>query len=358
MAQDGATERGRFLLQGAQADLGLSAGALPMHMAPREPTLAAYRPAGNGLVRLEPEEPLREATWVDLYRHDAAMAARVRSELGIDVPTLEDMEEIEVSNRLYREEGLDVMTVILPGALPDGSQESGPVTFLLSAERLVTVRHHAPRPFETFGQRADRSSTGCASTDRLFMGLMEEIVARLADHIEAADRALDALAVRIYAGTERTLTQEELEGALKATGRQGEVLARVRLGLLTLERMLSVFALWSDARGDAKVLRPYLKSTMRDVQALEEHADFLSGRVGLATDTTLGMVNLAQNQTVRILSVVATLFLPPTLIGTIYGMNFHVMPELDEVWGYPIALVAMLISAGASWAYFKWRGWL
>jgi magnesium transporter len=358
VAQDGAMERGRFMLQGPQPDLAMSTGALPMHRAPPGPTLAAYRVAGRALAPLRPGEPLAQAIWVDLYRPDAGLAARVLAELGIEVPTLEDMEEIEVSNRLYREEGLDVMTVILPGALPDGLQESGPVTFLLSAERLVTVRHHAPRPFETFAQRADRSSTGCASADRLFMGLMEEIVARLADHIEAADRALDALAARIYAGTERTLTQEELERALKATGRQGEVLARVRLGLLTLERMLSVFALWSDDRPDAKALRPHLKSTARDIQALEVHADFLSGRVGLATDTTLGMVNLAQNQTVRILSVVATLFLPPTLIGTIYGMNFHTMPELDEAWGYPVALVAMVLSAGASWAYFKWRGWL
>ncbi|WP_037279063.1 magnesium transporter CorA family protein [Rubellimicrobium mesophilum] len=320
--------------------------------------MAAYRRDGSALARLEPEEPLRAAVWVDLYRPDEALSARVKAELGVEVPTLEDMEEIEVSNRLYREEGLEVMTAILPGALPNGAQDSGPVTFLLGPERLVTVRHHAPRPFETYPQRADRSSTGCGSTDRLFLGLIEEIVARLADHVEASDRALDALAARIYAGTEQSLTQAELEQALKATGRQGEVLARVRLGLLTLERMLSVFGLWSDARGEGKALRPHLKSTMRDLQALEEHADFLSGRVGLATDTTLGMVNLSQNQTVRILSVVATLFLPPTLIGTIYGMNFHFMPELDEVWGYPIALVAMLISALASWAYFKWRGWL
>jgi magnesium transporter len=88
------------------------------------------------------------------------------------------------------------------------------------------------------------------------------------------------------------------------------------------------------------------------------HADFLSGRVGLATDTTLGMVNLSQNQTVRIVSVVAVLFLPPTLIGTIYGMNFDHMPELGWVFGYPAAVVAMVASAVLSWAYFKWRGWL
>jgi magnesium transporter len=275
------------------------------------------------------------------------------------VPTLEDMEEIEISSRFYRQPGHDVMTVILPGHQPDGTQLSGPVSFILAPDRLVTVRHHAPRPFETFPLRADRSSTGCVTPGRLFMGLVEEIVARLADHIEGAGRQLDAIAARVYAGTAQELTQEELGEALRTTGRQGEVLARVRLGLLTVERMLSVWGLWSeDDHLDGRVLRTHLKSLQRDIQALEVHADFLSGRVGLATDTTLGMVNLSQNQTVRIVSVVAVLFLPPTLIGTVYGMNFDVMPELEWVWGYPMALVAMVASAVLSWAYFKWRGWL
>jgi magnesium transporter len=320
--------------------------------------LAAYRLADRRLDRLAPEAPLSEAIWIDLLQPDPAEAARVQAELGVEVPTLEDMEEIEISNRLYREDGLEVMTVVLPGHQPDGTQGSGPVSFLLSPARLVTVRHHAPRPFETFPLRADRSSTGCETTGRLLLGLVEEIVARLADHIEGAGRALDAVAARVYAGTSEALTQEELGEALRTIGRQGEVLARVRLGLLTVERMLSVWSLWSEERAEGKALRPHLKSLNRDIQALEVHADFLSGRVGLATDTTLGMVNLSQNQTVRIVSVVAVLFLPPTLIGTVYGMNFEHMPELGWVFGYPAAVVAMVLSAVLSWAYFKWRGWL
>ena len=320
--------------------------------------LAAYRLADRRLEPLPSGAPLAEAIWIDLHAPDESEAARVTAELGIEVPTLEDMEEIEISNRLYREDGHDVMTVILPGHRPDGSQLSGPVTFIVAPDRLLSVRHHAPRPFETFPLRADRSSTGCETPGRLFMGLVEEIVARLADHIEGTGRQLDAIAARVYAGTSQELDQAELGEALRGTGRQGEDLARVRLGLLTLERMLSVWSLWSEDRGDAKVLRPHLKSLQRDIQALEVHADFLSGRVDLATNTTLGMVNLSQNQTVRIVSVVAVLFLPPTLIGTVYGMNFDVMPELGWAFGYPMAIVAMVLSAVRSWAYFKWRGWL
>ncbi|MBP1807381.1 magnesium transporter CorA family protein [Rubellimicrobium aerolatum] len=317
-----------------------------------------HRLADRRLERVPPGSDLRDAIWIDLYRPQPEQAARVAGELGIEVPSLADMEEIEISNRFYREDGADYMTVILPGQTPDGRHVTGPVTFILTPERLVTVRHHAPRPFDTYPTRADRSSTGCGTPARLFLGLVEEIVARFADLLEATGHALDAIAARVYAGTNEALTSEELAEALRSTGRQGEMVARVRLGLLTVERMLSVFSLWSDHGDAGRETKPFVKSMLRDMQALEVHADFLSGRVGLATDTTLGMVNLSQNQTVRIVSVVAVLFLPPTLIGTVYGMNFHDMPELDWTWGYPAALALMLLSALGTWAYFKWRGWL
>ncbi len=323
--------------------------------------LHAYRLAAGRLVPLTEGEPLSGAIWADLFRPSAAEAERVRAELGVEVPTLEDMEEIEVSNRLYREPGADYMTVVLPGHEPDGRQVTGPATFVLTPARLVTVRHHAPRPFETFPSRADRSSTGCETPARLFLGLVEEIVARLADHVEGASRSLDALAAQVYAGTARSgeaLDAAVLGEALRAVGRVGETLGRVRLGLLTVERMLSVWGLWSDESGKGGGLRTHVKTLMRDIQALEVHADFLSGRVSLASDTTLGLVNLQQNQTVRIVSVVAVLFLPPTLIGTIYGMNFALMPELGQAWGYPAALGLMVASAVLCWAWFRWRGWL
>jgi magnesium transporter len=97
---------------------------------------------------------------------------------------------------------------------------------------------------------------------------------------------------------------------------------------------------------------------MRDLQALEVHGDYLSTRVAQATDATLGMINLLQNTAVRIVSVVAVLFLPPTLIASIYGMNFHLMPELDKTWGYPMALGMMVASAVATYSFFKWKNWL
>ena len=318
--------------------------------------LFAYRLDAGRLSRLEPDADLAQAIWIDLYRPQPEQVAQLTA-LGINVPTLEDMEEIEISSRLYREADADFMTVMLPGSTPDAAQISGPVTFIVTKERLVTVRHHAPRPFETFPSRADRSSAGCGNHLRLFMGLVEDIVSRQADLLEGVGRALDQATAALF-GDAAARKPDHLQASLVAIGRQGEVLARVRLGLLTLERMLSVYMLWVDDKRETNGMRALIKGQIRDIQALEVHADFLSGRVGMVTDTTLGMVNLAQNATVRIVSVVTALFLPPTLIASAYGMNFARMPELDWRWGYPMALGLMVGSALVAWLYFKWKRWL
>jgi magnesium transporter len=326
--------------------------------------LFAYHLEDGRLERLGSDGPLSEASWIDLCQPQAEEAAAVHAALGVEVPTLADMEEIEISNRFYHEGGIDYMTVILPGTQTDGSQGAGPVTFILTPAQMVTVRHHAPPPFETFPTRADRSSPGCGSHLHLFLGLVEEIVARLADLIEGSGRELDATVAMVLSGSGGTLQQEELEAALRSVGAQGEALARVRLGLLTVERMLGVVMFWIGDKGAAG-LKGHIKSLTRDIDALEVHADFLSGRVGLATDTTLGVIGLsqnalalAQNATSRTLSVVAVLFLPPTLIASIFGMNFAWMPALAWVGGFPLAMVLMVGSAAGTWAYCRWQGWL
>lgn len=319
--------------------------------------LFAYRLAGKRLERLMPQDDIAQAIWIDLYRPLDGQIAKVRA-LGVDVPTLEDMEEIEISNRLFHEHGVDNITVVLPGLSLDKTRIEGPVTFLLASDRLVTVRHHAPRPFETFPDRADKGSTGCETPERLLLGLIEEIIARLADLMEETGGDLDDVARLVFGAATDRPDPDQLQNALRRIGREGEQLGRVRLALLTVERALSYFGQSVEARPDGAALKTLVKGQMRDVQALAVHSDFLSNRVSLATDATLGMINLDQNRTVRIVSVVAALFLPPTLIASIYGMNFAAMPELHHPWGYPIALGLMFASAAATYLYFKWRGWL
>lgn len=318
--------------------------------------LHAYAPHLGGLAPIPYGEDISHGRWIDLYQPLDHQVRLMRS-FGIDVPTLEDMEEIEISNRLYRDGKTAYMTAVLPGELPDGKPVSMPVTFVLSPERLVTVRHHAPRPFTTFPTRADRSASGVGSADHIFLALMEEIVARLADLLEGVGKVLDNTAAHVFEGGGAT-RDAVLRVALMKVGRQSEVMARVRLGLLSAERVLSFYTTTIEDREDANRLRALAKSVNRDVQALEVHADFLGARLGMTVDATLGLINLQQNNTVRVLSVVAALFLPPTMIASIYGMNFDHMPELHWRLGYPLAVGAMFLSAVLIYLLARLKKWL
>lgn len=324
--------------------------------------LNAYRYANERLEVMAATDALTDAAWIDLLRPTPPQEAAVRA-LGFDVPSLAEMEEIEVSNRLYHEGDADYLTVVLPGhdvqlqEKGDG-QIMGPVCFILRKDIVITVRHHSPRAFETFPSKAGKTSLGCATPDRIFFGLMEEVIARLADHLESAGRGLDEVTRAIYSPGQRGHQAKDLESALSKLGNEGERLSRVRLALLTLGRALNYVDQLSDHRLNADGLGLVLKGQVRDIDALEVHADFLSSRLGLASDATLGTINLLQNSTVRIVSVVAVLFMPPTLIASIYGMNFVHMPELAPTWGYPMALGLMVGSAALTWTVFRWRGWL
>lgn len=319
--------------------------------------IAAYRHDAGKLAPLVKGQPLDAAIWVDLYKPLPGQQDLANS-LGVEVPTLADMEEIEISNRLYRENGADYMTVVLPGMSETKLPMSGPVTFIVTPVRLVTVRHHVPRPFETYPERADKVGSGCDCAEKVFLGLMEEVIGRLADLLEASGRALEDVTRSVFASDQKTKTAAGLQSALERVGRESDLVARIRLSLLTLERAVSFFGQTLGDRPVGETLRPVVKGMMRDLQALKVHGDYLSTRVAQATDATLGMINLLQNTAVRIVSVVAVLFLPPTMIASIYGMNFAGMPELEKPWGYPMALGLMAASALATYMFFKWKNWL
>ena len=223
-------------------------------------------------------------------------------------------------------------------------------------QRLVTVRHHNPRPFETFPTRAGRSSCGATSPERIFLGLIEEIIGRMADLSEGVSKVLDIEVTHVLQmGSARDAAK--LQDALVTVGRQSELINRVRMGLLWLDRILVYHAANSVHGPDSARLRPFHAALQRDIQALEVHADFQGSRIGMTVDATMGMIGLLQNDRVRSLSVVAALFLPPTLIASIYGMNFRNMPVLELEWGFHMALGMMVVSVVATFLVLKWMKW-
>jgi magnesium transporter len=303
-----------------------------------------------------PSEDFAKAIWIDLFNPKPEEERAVEQLLGINVPTREDMEEIEISSRLYLEDGGAFMTAILPAHAEHDDPEMSPVSFVLTADRLITVRYHEPRAFVSFPVRAERTGMDFPDAESLLVALLEAIVDRLADILEHAGRNIDDISRSIF--RRNTGSTRDFQTILEEIGRKGDLTSNMRDSLLTLERLTGFLSHVSLQRKSAKDIRERLKTLSRDIRSLLDHASFLSQKITFLLDATLGMINIEQNATIKIFSIAAVIFLPPTLIASIYGMNFEYMPELGWRFGYPFAIGLMIVTAIMPYAYFKRRGWL
>ena len=299
------------------------------------------------------------ASWIDLLRPTPDDEQHVNRWLGLEIPDREEMEEIEISSRLYIEGSTAFMTAILPAFGEGDEPEMAPVTFVLTPSSLITLRHHEPRVFAMMRQRADRGLASAADGEDVFVQLLEAIVDRLADILERYGRDIETVAKTVFAKTDiKVRSQTDFGKVLADLGRQANALSNIRDGLVSLERLATFATALLMQRKSRKELRERLKTVARDVRSLSDHDAFLSQKINFLLDATLGMVSIEQNGIIKIFSVAAVVFLPPTLVASIYGMNFEVMPELQWPFGYPFALGLMVVSMLVPYLYFKRRGWL
>ena len=322
--------------------------------------LMTYDHQGAGLVKRDGMLPITEATvWIDLLNPTAEEDAFVEAALGISVPTRAEMREIEASNRLYQENGAHYMTAYIVYNIEDPSPQTTALTFVLSGSRLVTVRYAEPKAFPLFLQRVEKGDLACNSAPAIIIGLIEAIIHREADLIERIQDVVDKTAPAIFEikGGQQTRTRR-FDTVLKAIGKQGDINARAQESALSLDRLLSFFLHATRERNDDARIQTRIEVAHKDVHSLMEHMRFLSSRIAFLLDATLGMISTEQNQIIKLFSVAAVMLMPPTLIASIYGMNFKHMPELDSVWGYPVVLCAMVVSAVVPFMYFRRKGWL
>jgi len=307
----------------------------------------------------DPLEAAAEVVWFDLLAPTSQEETALEALLKIDVPTLDEMAEIEESSRLYTNGAAAFMTATLPSKADSGHPEAAPVTFILTGARLITVRYERTRAFETFPALAERLDLGCSDGATVLLALLDAIVERLADILEGTGRDIDSLSREIFRrGTAEGARTQDYGEVLQGVGRQGDVVSHVLASLVTLERLVAFFGATGAAQAGDKEKRTRVKSLARDTRFLSDHANFLAQKVTFLLDATLGMISIQQNAIIKIFSVAAVIFLPPTLVASIYGMNFQVMPELDWMFGYPFAIGLMLLSAVVSYLVFKTRGWL
>jgi magnesium transporter len=303
-----------------------------------------------------------DALWLDLIEPTQEQEQLVESTYSIDVPTREEMKEIEASNRLYEENGVLYMTITIVTRLDSDLPESSQITFILAKDRLVTNRYSDPLPFQRFIAYAEKHPGVCSSAAALLAGLIEAIVNRMADVLERVGADLDSLSSEVFSPPRKRRRSAKTQARdsrtiLSRVGQNGDLTSKARESLVSLNRLLT-FVQQSAAVSLANDVRARFRTLGRDVLALSDHASFLGVKANFLLEATLGMLNIEQNNIIKIFSVAAVVFLPPTLIASIYGMNFHIMPELDWLFGYPFALGLMVVSAILPYLYFKRRGWL
>jgi magnesium transporter len=324
--------------------------------------IQAYRSKGDRLVLMDlTREHLRDALWIDLDTPTPAEEDAVEAALGIDIPTREDMQEIEISSRIYRENGVLYLTAQIVATLEARATEIGPVTFVVCTDRLVTVHYHHPGSLKHFADWAARHDTALGSGVDAAVGLLDSAVDRLADILEGEARKLDHLSNAIFAAHRPAGKGETLAVVLQRIGRAEDLNGKVSESLGTIQRMvgyLSVNGEHPDLQLVAEHERPAVRSLAQDVRSLREVTATHSDKIRFLLDATLGVINIRQSDVIKIFSVVAFVFLPPTLIASIYGMNFEVMPELTWPWGYPMALGMMVVSALVPYLFFRWKKWL
>jgi magnesium transporter len=276
----------------------------------------------------------------------------------MEMPTRPEMEEIEVSSRLYQEDGGVFMTALVLSHTESDHPVADVVTFVLAHEKLITVRYIDPQPFRTFAARVDRGAVVANKAESILMAILDVTVDRMADILERVGSEVEAVSKDIFdVETAAALGRRDFQSVLRTLGRKHDLAGKMRESLLTIGRMLTFLTQALDTKPNKEV-KGHLKTLTRDVQSLQDHTSYLTGKLSYLQDATLGLINNEQNNIIKIMSVAAMVFLPPTLFASIWGMNFTYMPELHWPLGYPIAVIIMIISAVVPYIWFKRRGWL
>jgi magnesium transporter len=328
-----------------------------------EAMIIYYTPVDGRLERHEPGPavgPLpREAVWIDLVAPTGEDDARSEALVGIEVPAREDMQEIEPSSRLYVENGAVYMTATLLCGLLEGRPGTTPVTFILAGGRLVTVRYDEPKSFPIAASRMQKASSHCMSGQAAFLSLFDAVIDRTADILEHIAADVDAISRTVF---DQSLSDRrggpDFHAVIRRIGGQGMLTNRATESLTSQSRLLLFLTQHAETAGFSTSDHETFKTMTRDVKALTDHASALDSKINFLLDAVLGLVNLDQSAIVKIFSVLAVVFMPPTLIASIYGMNFQMMPELDWRLGYPFALFLMAGSAALSYGLFRWKRWL
>src|SRR5258705_3128719 len=322
--------------------------------------LKAYQQQNGGLKGVavgETDAIPAGAIWLDLFNPLLEDRRKFDRLLGLELPTRADMEEIEISSRLFQEGDALFMTAMVVAQTDTELPTADAVTFALTPERLVTIRYIDPQPFRTYALRCERSVISAPRPDNVLMQIIDAIVDRMADVLEKTGGDVEIISAEIVTPGVHRMGSRDFQAILRRLGQKHGLTSKLRESLLTIGRMLTFLTQALDNKAH-KDVRAHVKTLVRDVQSLQDHSSFVASKLSYLQDATLGLINNEQNNIIKIMSVAAIVFLPPTLFAYVSGMHLRHMAELDEFSSYSVALAVIFISSILPYLYFKRRGWL
>lgn len=295
-----------------------------------------------------------DALWYDLINPDPEEVACIEKTLGIHIPSFAEVSEIEESSRLFSENDALYMAVVLIASANTDAMHMVPTTFIVKQSHIVTIRYVELKAFQMFIKKVLKN--GCTTPENLFLGLIDTIIERTADVLELNSAEIGTIYDEIFKG-HPSANSREMKEVLVHIGKTGNLNSKVRESLVTIDRLLIFYNNQISEMSDQKNLVK-ITALQKDVKSLVNYVSFSFSKIEFLLNATLGFINIEQNGIIKFFSVAAVVFLPPMVIASIYGMNFAVIPELSWAWGYPFALVLMVISAILPYYYFKKKGWL
>jgi magnesium transporter len=301
--------------------------------------------SASGLAAVQP-------IWVDLEAPTPQEKQWIAERFGLAIPADVGDDDLEESARFYEEDNgeLHIRSDFLID--DDATSRNVRVAFILKEGVLYSIHAEDLPVFRLLRMRARRIPALIEDAKDVLLKLYDGDAEYSADALEGIYDSLEAVGNGVL---KQEIDDKAAAAALAAIARQEDLNGRIRRNVMDTRRALSFMMrsrmLNADQFEEARQI-------LRDIDSLDSHTAFLFDKINFLMDATVGFININQNKIIKIFSVASVALLPPTLIASIYGMNFQFMPELKQTWGYPLALGLMLASVLAPFIYFRRKGWL
>ena len=290
--------------------------------------------------------------WVDLESPSPREKGWIAARFGLTLPDNIVDDDLEESARFYEEDNgeLHIRSDFLID--DDVTPRNVRVAFILKDGVLFSVHSEDLPVFRLLRLRARRTVALIGDAKDVLLKLYDADAEYSADALEGIYDSLEKVSARVL---KQDVNDQAAGAALSAIAKEEDLNGRIRRNVMDTRRAVS-FMMRSRMLSAEQFEEA--RQILRDIDSLDSHTAFLFDKINFLMAATVGFININQNKIIKIFSVASVALLPPTLIASIYGMNFKFMPELDQVWGYPLALALMIGSVAAPFIYYRRKGWL